>query len=53
MLKEKKVSFLATDIHHKKKDYGKIIKAIRKIGKYTSEDEIYNLLVKNPSKIIN
>ncbi|MBR3229959.1 MAG: hypothetical protein IKF91_03935 [Bacilli bacterium] len=53
MFKEKKVSFLATDIHHKKKDYGKFDKAKKKIGKYLSSSEIDDLLIKNPSKIIN
>ena len=53
MYKEKKVSFLATDIHHKKKDYGKFDIAKKKIRKYLSSDELDDLLVKNPSKIIN
>ena len=53
MYKEKKVSFLATDIHHKKRDYGKFDKAKKKIRKYLSSSEIEELLVKNPSKIIN
>ena len=53
MYKEKKVSFLATDIHHKKKDYGKFERAKKKIRKYLSSDELDDLLVKNPSKIIN
>lgn len=53
MLKEKKVSFLATDIHHKKKDYGKYHKAFKKIRKYLSEEELEKILKINPSKIIN
>ena len=53
MYKEKKVSFLATDIHHKKRDYGKFDKAKKKIRKYLSSSEMEELLVENPSKIIN
>lgn len=53
MYKEKKVSFLATDIHHKKRDYGKFDKAKKKIRKYLSFSEMEELLVENPSKIIN
>ena len=53
MYKEKKVSFLASDIHHKKRDYGKFEKAKRKIRKYLSSSELDELLIKNPSKIIN
>lgn len=53
MYKEKKVSFLATDIHHKKRDYGKFDKAKKKIRKYLSSSEMKELLVENPSKIIN
>ena len=53
MYKEKKVSFLATDIHHKKRDYGKFDRAKKKIRKYLSASELDELLVKNPSKIIN
>ena len=53
MFKEKKVSFLATDIHHKKRDYGKFDRARKKIRKYLSSSELDELLIKNPSKIIN
>ena len=53
MFKEKKVSFLATDIHHKKRDYSKFDRAKKKIRKYLSSSEIDDLLIKNPSKIIN
>ena len=53
MFKEKKVSFLATDIHHKKRDYGKFDRAKRKIRKYLSSSELDELLIKNPSMIIN
>ena len=53
MYKEKKVSFLATDIHHRKRDYKKFDKAKKKIRKYLSSSELEDLLIKNPSKIIN
>ena len=53
MFKEKKVSFLATDIHHKKRDYVKFDRAKRKIRKYLSSSELDELLIKNPSMIIN
>ena len=53
MFKEKKVSFLATDIHHKKRDYGKFERAKRKIRKYLSSSQLDELLIKNPSMIIN
>lgn len=50
LLKEHKVSFLATDIHHPKKDYKK---AHKKVLKYISSDE-YQLLTKiHASKVIN
>ena len=52
LLKEKKLSFLATDIHHPKHDYTKWLKARKKALKYLSEAELDNLLNKNPSMII-
>ena len=53
LLKEKKIAFLATDIHHKKHDY-KVWDEARNIAlKFISEEE-YNILVNvNPSKLIN
>ena len=53
MYKEKLVSFLATDIHHKKRDYKKFDKAFKKIKKFLTDEELKELLIKNPSKIIN
>lgn len=53
LLKKKKVSFLATDIHHRKHDYNKYSKAIKKIRRYISKEELEILLVKNPKKIID
>ena len=53
LLKDKKISFLATDIHHKKHDYN-VWKKAREIAlKYISEEE-YELLVNiNPSKLVS
>lgn len=53
LLKTKKISFLATDIHHKKHDYNKYNKAIKKIRHYLSKEELNILLNENPGKIIN
>ena len=53
LLKEHLITFLATDIHHRKHDYSKWEKARKKALKYLSEEE-YNKLVKiNPLKVIN
>lgn len=52
LLKEKKVSFIGTDIHRKKSDYSYIEKAINKFKKYLSDEEINDILVNNASKII-
>lgn len=49
LFKEKKVTFLASDIHHRKK-YDVWEKAIRKIKKYLSDEE-YKLLLNNSSVI--
>jgi len=53
LLKEKKIAFLATDIHHKKHDY-KVWDEAKNIAlKYISSEE-YDLLVNvNPSKLIS
>ena len=53
LLKEKKISFLATDIHHKKSDYSKWAKAHKKALKYLSEKEFMTLVDDNPSKLID
>lgn len=52
LLKEKKISFLASDIHHQKKDYKKWQKARKKILKYITKEEFNILTNKNPSKLI-
>lgn len=53
LLKEGKVSYLATDIHHKKKDYSKIEKSFKKIKKIIKEDEFDKLINVNPSHLID
>ena len=53
LLKEKKVSFMGTDIH-KKMDYSTYIdKAINKLQKYLTEEELEDILVNNAKRIIN
>lgn len=52
LLKNKKISFLATDIHHIKHDYDDYNKAFKKILKYISEDELNRLIIKNPKKVL-
>ena len=52
LLKEKKISYLATDIHHKKHDYDEWNVSKRKALKYISEEEYDYLVNINPSKLI-
>ena len=52
LLKEKKISFLATDIHRRKHNYKEWKKAKDIATKYISKDEFEMLTVENPSKII-
>jgi protein-tyrosine phosphatase len=52
LLKEKKIAFLATDIHHKKHDYASWDTAKKEILKYISIEEFNTLVNKNPSKLI-
>ncbi len=40
-----------TDIHHQR-DYDEITDAIAKVSRYYNNDELYELLVKNPRKVI-
>lgn len=51
IFKDKKVSLLGTDIHHKKDNYEIYLKAKKKICKYISEEEYNNLV--NPSYLIS
>ena len=53
LLKDKKISFLATDIHHRKRDYTKWDKAKKKYLKYLTEEEYKKLTIDNPLKVIN
>ena len=53
LLKENKISFLATDLHHNKKDYNVYLKAKKKFLKYMTIEEYNKLINDNPRKIIN
>ena len=52
LLKEKYISFLATDIHHESYNYKYLDKIFKKLKKYISSEEIENLLINNPKKVI-
>lgn len=52
LLKEKKIAFLATDIHHKKHDYTKWQRAKLVALKYLSEREFDLITNINPSQLI-
>ena len=52
LLKEKKIAFLGTDIHHKKHDYTKWQKAKTIALKYITEREFDILTDRNPSQLI-
>ena len=51
ILKNKMISFMGTDIHKRKNDYG-IDKCILKFKKYLTDDEIEDIFIKNAKKII-
>ena len=53
LLKNKMLTFLATDIHHNKSDYQDYIIAKKKICKYITEDEYQKLVYINPKKILD
>ena len=53
LLKEKKIAFLATDIHRKKHDYSKWEKAKKQALKYISEKEFDILVNINPSQLLD
>ncbi len=53
MLKDKKVTYLATDIHHKKHDLNDFNKAKKIALKYISEIEFNKLVKGNPSLLLN
>ena len=52
MLKDKKITFLGTDIHNRKEDYTFIEKSKKKMLKYISEDYLEDMLINNPKLII-
>ena len=52
LLKDKKISFLATDIHYNKSSYDNYVKAYKKIHKYISCEEFDKLTNINPKNII-
>lgn len=53
MLKENLVSYLATDIHHQKKDYGLFNDAKKEILKIIDQEEFNKLTIVNPKKLIS
>lgn len=52
LLKEKLVTFIASDIHHGKKDYMFVEKVKDKIKKYLTDNEINDLFENNARKIL-
>ncbi len=53
LLKENKISFLATDIHHKKHDYDNWKKAKKIALEYVTEEVYDTLTRKNPSLLVD
>lgn len=53
MLKNNLVSFLGSDVHREKTIYPKIPKALNKIKKYVSTEELNCLTTENAEKILN
>ena len=52
LLRDKKISFLATDIHYNKSSYDDYVKAYKKIQKYISVEEFDKLINTNPKNVI-
>lgn len=52
MLKEDLVFMVGTDIHHPKKKYNYINKAIKKYKKYLSEERVKDITINNAKKIL-
>lgn len=52
LLSEKKIAFLATDIHKKKHDYGKWKEAKEEILKYITVEEFNILTEENPGQLV-
>lgn len=53
LLKSRMIQFLGSDVHDKKTIYVNIPQYIKKISKYLSENEIDELVYKNPIKVIH
>lgn len=53
LLKEKKISFIASDIHHRKKNYKKFSKSLKKMRRYLSKREIELITTINPRSLID
>ncbi|MCI8833415.1 MAG: hypothetical protein HFJ19_04370 [Clostridia bacterium] len=53
LLKNKMIQFLGSDVHDKRTIYVNIPQYIKKISKYLSENEIDELVYKNPIKVIH
>ena len=53
LLKEHLITFMGTDIHHKKENYNFAEKAKKKFSKYLTEDEINNIFENNARKLLN
>lgn len=53
LLKSKMIQFLGSDVHDKRTIYVNIPQYIKKISKYLSENEIDELVYKNPIKVIH
>ena len=52
ILKDKLVTFVGTDIHSVKNDYSYLEKAKNKFKKYLTDEEIEDIFVNNPKRII-
>ena len=53
MLKNNLVSFLGTDVHKANTIYPKLPKALKKISKIISEEELYDLTTYNAERVLN
>ena len=47
------ITFMGTDIHHKKENYNFAEKAKKKFSKYLTEDEINDIFENNARKLLN
>lgn len=53
LLKEHLITFMGTDIHHKKENYNFAEKAKKRFSKYLTEDEINDIFENNARKLLN